>query len=108
MPHSAGIDDLFITQVIVSDPTWPNDLTLDLNKSNWQKWGHQIELIADKFGIGDYLAGTLARPNPSKNPKAHCLWSITDHPLHMFIVQHIWPLEFEVIRHLSCSLPTTL
>jgi hypothetical protein len=56
-------DEVLITQVIVFDPTWPSDLILDLEKSNWHVWNHQIRLLADKFGAQGWLMGTLPCPD---------------------------------------------
>jgi gag-polypeptide of LTR copia-type len=99
LPHN----EVLITQVIISDPTWPTDLVLDLEKSNWHAWNHQIRLLADKFGVRGWLMGTLSCPDTTANLRAHHIWETTDLSLCAFILQHIAPLEFDEVKNLATS-----
>jgi hypothetical protein len=43
-----GANGIRIMEHILSDAFWPSNLTLDLEKSNWQEWCQHTKLLALK------------------------------------------------------------
>ena len=82
-------------QYFHSDPNWPATLILDKGKSNWEEWDRHLRLIADQWGFGPYLNGTLACPDPKTEPGNAYGWTISDAALRAFILEHVSYHEFD-------------
>jgi hypothetical protein len=97
-------DDIPLTPMFISDPTWPSSLTLSLQSSNWQEWSRHLELLALRQGLSSWLDGTLACPDPvTSNPKICWVWWTNDSSLRSFILQHVSPFDYDIANKLPTA-----
>src|SRR5712671_2904882 len=95
-----GPGEIILTERFLSDPIWPQDLTLSLDQSNWAKWNKWLTLLTEGQGFSAWLSRHLQQPNISTHPKAHWIWNNNDISLHTFILRHISPIEYKFLGQL--------
>ena len=89
-----------LTEKTLSLSSWPKDLTLNINKSNWRLWSLHAELLANRQGFTAYLDGTLLRPD---DPEAAWIWTQNDKALQGFILAYVSPSDLTLVRGLPSS-----
>jgi hypothetical protein len=99
--NTTGPNEIILTERFLSDPTWPPDLVLSLDKSNWVKWDRCLTLLVKGQGFSTWLNGKLAQPNAISHPKAHWIWTNNDTSLRVFILRHISTIEYEYLGPLA-------
>jgi hypothetical protein len=96
-------ENIILTERYLSDPSWPADLILDLEKSNWPEWSRRLKLLADGQGFGQFLDGTLTCPDPALHPTANWIWDNNDRSLGAFILMHISPDDYDIVAPLQAK-----
>lgn len=92
----------FLTVCTLSGIAWPDDLILDLGKSNWFEWCDEITLAALQQGFEPWLDGSLPCPDANTATEANFIWKRNDAALRAFIQGRVSPADAHLIR----SLPT--
>jgi hypothetical protein len=95
-PGNVPLEELFL-----HDASWPADLTLDLEKSNWQEWKRQMEIRSSMLGFFFWLDGSLECPDQSLYPDAHRVWKKNDYTFRAFILQHISNDDYRQVYRLE-------
>jgi gag-polypeptide of LTR copia-type len=90
---TAGPGEILLTERFLTDPSWPGDLVLDLDKSNWPVWSRRLRLLAIGQGFGGWLNGTLPCPDATTHPKAHWIWRNNDDSVRAFIIRNISAID---------------
>jgi len=98
-----GANGIKITECVLSDASWPSDLTLDLGKSNWQDWRRCTELLALKQGFKAWLDGSLQCSDGQQFPSVHWVWQQNDDSLRGFLLDHISPTDYALVANLTTS-----
>jgi len=88
---------IILTECFLSDPTWPSNLVLSLDKSNWAEWDKRLTLLCEGHGFSAWLSGKLKQPDISTHSKAHWIWTNNDVSLCAFILRHISAIEYEYL-----------
>jgi hypothetical protein len=83
--------------------TWPEDLILDLRKSNWIEWSWKLSLIVLQQGFEPWLNGSLPCPNATAIVKANFIWNHNDGTLQGFIQDHVSPADEHLIQLLATA-----
>jgi len=78
-----GPGEIILMERFLSDPTWPQDLTLSLDQLNWAEWNKHLTLLTEGQGFSTWLSEHLQRPDISTHPKAHWIW-INNNALFFF------------------------
>jgi len=95
-------DPLYTVQYI-NDPAWPAELCLDPSVLNWSEWSRRLRLLCKRQGLGVWLEGTFAPPNPISDTCGYCVWTINDNSIQAFILQHVCKQDYKDI----CNLPSS-
>lgn len=90
-----GTGDILLTERYLTDNSWPSDLILDLDKSNWPDWSKRLNLLAIGQGFGGWLNGTLQCPDVNTHPRAYWIWKGNDDSLRAFILKNISAIDYE-------------
>ncbi|KAN0126393.1 hypothetical protein V8E52_000033 [Russula decolorans] len=96
-----GPDNIPIFEHFLLDTSWPADLTLDLEKSNWQEWRRRMDIRSMWWGFGSWLDGSLECPDQSLYPDAHRVWKKNDHTFRKFILKHISADDYQQVYRLD-------
>ena len=91
-------DILVYENTSLYDPNWPTDLVLDWLKSNWQEWNRRLNIIVDQRYYGNYLDGTLRRPDSTTHPRSVINWDLKNRALRAFILEHISDYDYTIAR----------
>ena len=89
-------DILVYENTSLYDPNWPTDLVLDWLKSNWQEWNRRPNIIVDQRYYGNYLDGTLRRPDSTTHPRSVINWDLKNRALRAFILEHISDYDYTI------------
>jgi hypothetical protein len=92
-----------ITERIMSDPSWPSDLILDLGKGNWFEWSHMLNLSVRQCGLRPWLEGTLPCPDASVSPDTHYAWMQNDDAVSAFMLLRVSTADVTVFRVDGCG-----
>src|SRR6267142_2302186 len=93
--NTLGPGDILLTEHYLSDNSWPSDLILDLDKSNWPEWSKHLTLLAIGQGFRGWLNGTLQCPDANTHARAHWIWRNNDDSMHAFILKNISSIDYE-------------
>ena len=99
--NTTGPGSILLTERYFSDSSWPRDMVLDLNKSNWPEWNKCLTLAASRQGFSSWLNGTLPCPDVNTSPRAHWIWNGSDESLRSFILEYISNIDYEGLGALA-------
>lgn len=100
---AVGPGDIRIRELVLSDTSWPNDLTLDHEKYNWQEWYRRMTILVYRQGFSPWLDGSLECPDEQRCPGAYWIWQQNECSLRSFLLKHISPPDFTLVRNLPNS-----
>jgi hypothetical protein len=92
---------MHLVEKTFSTASWPKNLVLDLDKSNWCEWSTCAEFFAKRQGFLPYLDGSFPCPNKVLRPEAHYIWFTNDIALQGFIEETISSADLSFVYHLS-------
>jgi hypothetical protein len=99
-----GPGDMELTEYFLLDTSWPADLTLDLEKSNWQEWKRHMDIHSLGSGFSFWLDGSLECPDESLYPDTHRVWKKNEQIFREFIFKHISADDYQQVYRLDkCS-----
>ncbi|KAF8486005.1 hypothetical protein DFH94DRAFT_164040 [Russula ochroleuca] len=98
-----GPRDIRIIERVLSDTSWPKDLTLDHEEYNWQEWYRRTTNLVYRQGFTPWLDGSLECPDEQHYPEAHWIWQQNDRSLRLFLLTHISSLDLTLVRNLPNS-----
>ena len=101
-PFGVTTNGIRLTVCTLTGTSWPDDLILDLGKSNWLEWSRKLTLLALQQGFDLWLDGTLPCPDLSTAPEANFIWKCNDGALRSFIQTHVSGPNVHLIK----TLPT--
>jgi len=87
----------------INDPAWPTELHLDPSVLNWSEWSCCLRLLCKQQGLGVWLEGTFAPPDPISDTCGYRVWTINDDSIQAFILQHVCKQDYKDI----CDLPSS-
>jgi hypothetical protein len=87
--YATGSGKILLTERFLMDSSWPDNLVLNLDKSNWHTWSKRLRLLAIGQGFSGWLNGTLACPDVTTHPKAYWIWKNNDDSVCAFIARNI-------------------
>jgi hypothetical protein len=96
-----GPDNILLIEHFLLDTSWPADLTLDLEKSNWQEWRRRMNIRSMGSGFCSWLDGSLECPDQILYPDAHRVWKKNDHTFKQFILKHISADDYQQVYRLD-------
>jgi hypothetical protein len=67
-----------LTICTLTGTAWPEDLILDLSKSNWIEWSRKLSLIILQQGFKPWLNGSLPCPDATTTMEANFIWTHND------------------------------
>ena len=100
---AVGPGDSRIIELVLSDKSWPNDLILEHEKYNWPEWYRRMTILVYKQGFSPWLDGSLECPDEQRCPGAYWIWQENECSLRSFLLKHISPLDFTLVRNLPSS-----
>jgi hypothetical protein len=95
--------DLPLMQLFINDASWPANLRLDLDSSNWDEWSLCMELVAQCQGFNLWLEGTFTQPELSIDANKHYLWQSNDKSLRGFMLNTISHSECKIVHLLKTA-----
>ena len=99
---AALVGGIVITELsLPSDISWPADLILDWQKSNWQEWSRRLNIMVDKRAFTDWLDGGIPCPDATTHARACQIWKINDHALRTFMLKRVSSTDYNIV----CELP---
>lgn len=101
---AALLGGIVITELsLPSDMYWPADLILDWQKSNWQEWSRQLNIMVDKHAFTDWLDGSIPCPGAATHARASQIWKINDCALRTFMLERVSHTDHNIV----CELPNS-
>ena len=70
-PFGVTTKGIRLTICTLTGTSWPDDLVLDLGKSNWLEWSRKLTLLTLQQGFDLWLNDTLPCPDSSIAPEAN-------------------------------------
>jgi gag-polypeptide of LTR copia-type len=87
-----------LTVCTLTGTSWPEDLILDIGKSNWIEWSRKLTLLALQQGFEPWLDGSLPCPDAFAAPEANFIWKRNDAALRAFIQNHVSASDLHLIQ----------
>ena len=95
--------DFSYRELSLSEPCWPADLVLDMEKDNWPEWSRRLTLLAGRLRFSGWLNGSLTCPDPGVYPNAHCSWKMNDGAVRAVILERVSETDYSLVSHLQES-----
>ena len=92
-----------LTVCTLTGTSWPENLILNIGKSNWIEWSRKVTLLALQQGFEPWLDGSLSCPDASAAPEANFIWKRNDAALRAFIQNHVSASDLHLIQSLPSA-----
>jgi hypothetical protein len=100
---SITLSGIRLTVCTLTGTAWPEDLILDLGKSNWSEWSRKLSLIILQQGFEPWLNGSLPCPDATAATEANFIWTCNDGALRGFIQDCVSPADEHLIQPLATA-----
>ena len=77
------------------DNSWPSNLVLGLDKSNWPDWSKHLNLLVIGQGFSGWLNGMMECPDANMQLRACWIWRNNNDSLYAFILNNILAIDYE-------------
>lgn len=95
--------DPLYTVLYVNDPAWPENLRLDRDHANWNKWSRRLELLCLRLCLTDWLNPAFVPPDPTTDALGHRAYRLNDQSLRAFMLEHISQQDYKAVCSLNSS-----